>query len=70
MTAISYHKPQYKFASLYKIYGMNFLSSTASKFLPCRSRATCQIYKSPPVKFKLKKTPQELFNSRHTVWNI
>ena len=52
ITAISCHITHLKLASLYKVYGMNFLSTTASKYIPQRSRATCQIYKHPPVKLK------------------
>ena len=54
ITAISCHITHLKLASLYKVYGMNFLSTTASKFIPQLSRATCQIYKHRPVKLKKK----------------
>ena len=70
MTAISCHIIHLKLPSIYKVYGRNFLSTTASKFIPHRSRATCQLYKHPPGNEKKKKTPQELLNCRHTFWNI
>ena len=60
ITAISCHITHLKLASLYKVYGMNFLSTTASKFIPQLSRATCQIYKHRPVKLKKKKHKNNL----------
>ena len=56
MTAISCQIINLKGASIYKVYCRNFLSITASKFISQRSRATCQIYRHPPVKLKLDVT--------------